>query len=155
LATSNASSYTKVAFPPSIWKAYYRRGTASVKSKAYLDFERACLSDLRKAKLLIPKDQELEISIQLFSRSWYTLPTKKQPSKVKKRDIDNYLKVLIDVLTTYAKTQDPSFDDCRIFSLYVTKRATLDGPADFALISLLPAVSQLVFQPSDLCSAKA
>lgn len=77
------------------------------------------------------------MSIQLFSRSWYTKATKKKPARIRKRDVDNYLKCVIDVITEFFRSQDPGFDDSRIFALYATK----DVPArpedqDFCLISI-------------------
>jgi len=125
-----SESYTRVPFPPSLWKAFYRRGVASIKSKVYLDFERDCLAALKAADFKPPDAMELEVDILLFSPSWYT-----KKNNIRKKDVDNYLKCILDVITTYCKKMNPDFDDSMVFALYVAKQLHKD---EFALISISP-----------------
>jgi Holliday junction resolvase RusA-like endonuclease len=121
-------AYTKIPFPPSIWQAYYRRGVSSVKSKLYLAFQDECLDSLERASLQIPPAGELCIEIILFSSSWYN-----KNKTIKKRDLDNYLKCIIDVIVIFGKRRRKDFDDSQIFSLIAYKK---NSKEDFALVSL-------------------
>lgn len=123
-----SDSFIKLPFPPSIWSAYYRRGVSSIKTKEYKEFESQCIAELTRYKLKIPKVDELEIQILLFSDRW-----RNKDRTVKKRDLDNYLKCLIDTIVKYIRKTEPKFDDSFIFSLYACKK---EGKENFALVSL-------------------
>lgn len=123
-----SDSFIKLPFPPSIWKAYYRRGVSSIKTKEYRAFESAVAAVLSKAKFKIPDVDELEIQIILFSDKW-----RNKDKTVKKRDLDNYLKCLIDSIVKYIRNSNPDFDDSAIFSLFACKK---EGKEEFTLMSL-------------------
>lgn len=121
-------SYTKLPFPPSVWKAYFRSGKMQFKTKEYKAFEGACMLALNRSSIKIPDSEEIEVNIVLFSNRW-----RNKDGSVKKKDLDNYLKCLIDVLSQFAKKSIKGFDDSRIFSLSAQKR---DSREEFALVSL-------------------
>ena len=122
--------YTKLPFPPSLWQAYKQRGYSKYKSAEYVAFQEQCLAALAKAKFVFPKENELYIDIILFSSKWYN-----KDGSIKERDLDNYLKCVIDTIVVYCRRYDKTFDDRKIFSLSASKRV-LKGSDDYCLVSL-------------------
>ena len=121
-------NYTKLPFPPSLWQAYKQRGFSKFKSKEYLAFQEQCLAALAKAKFISPSAKELSIDIILMSPRWYN-----KNGTVKEKDIDNYLKCVIDTIVIHCRKKDKDFDDRYIFNLSAQKR---DSVSEYCLVSL-------------------
>lgn len=121
-------SYVKLPFPPSIWKAYFRKGQQQFKTREYRAFEEECYKVLARGPLRLPSQKEISLDIILVSNRW-----RNKDRSIKKRDLDNYLKCLIDVITAHIRKKHPDFDDSQVFSLYAAKRG---GQEEFSLVSI-------------------
>lgn len=120
--------YTKLPFPPSLWAAYYRNGNLQVKTPEYRRFQDECMILLKVAGFVFPKEEELDLHVILFSHRW-----KNKNGSTKNRDLDNYLKCVIDTLVMHARKSDPKIDDRSIFSMSASKQIAKE---EFCLVSV-------------------
>jgi Holliday junction resolvase RusA-like endonuclease len=100
----------KLPVPPSLNTAYYTdfKTRTRHKSKQAREWEKEAqvvLSSQKKYK--VAGDEFLKV-VYTFYTSWMTKGTKKEPSKIKKKDLANYEKVLTDFLVKNIEGMDDS-----------------------------------------------
>lgn len=99
----------KLPFPPSLWKLYWGEGRNRNKTTEYRIYIAEQKMKLRKLKVEIPKAFGYTFYLEYHSPTWIT-----KAGKVRKKDVENYKKGLIDPLTNFYKDV---FDDAQIFDL--------------------------------------
>lgn len=97
------------ALPPSVNSMYIRNAHGGVrKSPKVEDFERECMAYIPRQRN--PIDEPCELTLEF---------TFKKPSDLKKRDLDNLLKVTIDMLSNFLFVTN----DNLIHRIVATKKA--------------------------------
>jgi|SRR6267142_911814 len=109
-------------FPFTIYRAWKRGKYGDYKSREYLEYLANSFADLKLQNLqLINSAYSLEV--YLHNSFWITKPkSKKDPGHLAKKDVDNYLKVLLDTIIRYCEVQKIDFDDSNITELHVYKK---------------------------------
>ena len=128
----------KLPFPPSIWQAYYRKSNYDTKSDVYKDFELEAYEALRNQGFTLKEHDMFKITI-LFSRKNWRIKC----GRVRKTDLDNYLKCSIDTITSYLKDRCAWFDDSLIFEIHAKKHY---GDEDCMFFKIVPIYDQITTQ---------
>lgn len=109
----------KLPFPPTIykaWKVAYRRGGNKVRTSEYESYRTAVQWDLMRQKFTLSPLHAYALEIFLHSPNWFN-----KNGTIKRADLDNYIKCLLDPITAYLTGMDIKFDDCQITDLHAKK----------------------------------
>lgn len=115
------NKYYEIPFPPSYWDAFYRKKRFDTKSEEYKIFIYKTEQALNKSNFKAPIGGEMELHLVLCG-NWYTKAVGKKAAKIRRKDLDNYLKCIIDTLTKYIRKTNDKFDDCLLFAIYAEKK---------------------------------
>lgn len=112
------------AFPPSTNKLYFQKGYKRIKTQEFRVFEQYVNRQVSQYSV-VGKNKPFAFHVDFFS-NWLT-----KKGEVRKKDLDNYLKVLIDCVCAALK-----IDDCFVFEILARKCISLEEKITIDLIDL-------------------
>lgn len=109
-------------FPFSFHQAWMRTRKGLFRTAIYNAYIAKAFIDL-KAQDVVLKAVPYSLELYLHHSHWLTKPVnKKDLGHIAKKDVDNYVKVIVDTVVKYCEKENMPFDDCYIVSLSVHKK---------------------------------